>query len=60
MILALEILAGWTALALILMPVLIPLLVRRFLKHDEWVEQARQPPLKIYRFPVIRKIHRPH
>ena len=60
MMLALEILAGWTALSLVLAPVLIPRLVRRFAKHDRWLEQSRQPPLKIYRFPEIREIHRPH
>ena len=51
----LKILGAWLALSLIAMPVLIPLYVRRFKKHDAWVEQSRQPPLKIYQFPEIRR-----
>jgi hypothetical protein len=60
MMLALEILGGWLALNVILAPVLIPLLVRRFAKHDGWVEQSRRSAsLKMYRFPQVREIHRP-
>jgi hypothetical protein len=38
-ILALEILAGWFALSIICAPILIPMLARRFAKHDEWVSR---------------------
>lgn len=54
-----KILGAWLAVSLIAAPVLIPLLMRRFAKHDEWVEQSRQPPLKIYRVPEVRETHRP-
>lgn len=59
MILALEILGGWLALSLITAPVLIPWYVRRFVKHDEWVEQSHQAPRPHYRFPEIRETYRP-
>jgi Kef-type K+ transport system membrane component KefB len=55
----LQILGAWLAVSLIAAPVLIPLLLRRIAKHDAWVEQSRQPPLKIYRFPEVRETHRP-
>lgn len=53
MILALKILGGWLALALILAPVLIPMLRRRFTKHDDWVEQSRARQAFLY--PQIRR-----
>jgi hypothetical protein len=55
----LKILGAWLVLTLISAPVLIPILLRRFVRHDEWVENSKRPPLKMYRFPEIRETHRP-
>jgi hypothetical protein len=43
MTVALEILAGWLALSIISAPILVPILARRFAKHNSWVEQSRRP-----------------
>jgi hypothetical protein len=41
MMLALKILGLWFAVALIISPILIPMLARRFARHDDWVERDR-------------------
>jgi hypothetical protein len=42
MTVALTILGFWFAVCIICAPKLIPLLARRFKKHDDWVKQAER------------------
>jgi hypothetical protein len=38
----LKILGLWLLLSIVLTPILVPRLARRFRKHDEWIKEAEQ------------------
>ena len=43
MMVVLKILAGWTVVSLIASPILLPMLARRFRRHDEWITAPARP-----------------
>jgi hypothetical protein len=58
MTIALYILIGWGAASVICAPVLLPLLARRFRKHEDWVKEAEQSRWQPSVSPQVRMLRR--